>query len=209
MGKLVLFLADGTTLDIRLARSASRSAGAPTTTCACRIRRSAASTPRSSRSSSDSFLEDLGSTNGTLVNGKTDRQALPARPRPDRHRPAEARLRRRRIGAARSRAAVARTARGAALRRARRSREASAERRRPGCGSGRGRPRPRSLRRAGRRGSISIALSRRSLLHRHIPCVAEMRRRMHLRPPALPFPHRSPCAQSLRNRKRRRPRFAC
>ena len=46
----------------------------------------------------DSFLEDLGSTNGTLVNGKADRQALPARPRPDRHRPPVARLPRRRRG---------------------------------------------------------------------------------------------------------------
>ena len=67
--------------------SASRSAGARTTTSACRIRRCRREHAAVVTVLADSFLQDLGSTNGTLVNGQPVSEALPARPRPDRHRP--------------------------------------------------------------------------------------------------------------------------
>ena len=71
MGKLVLFLADGTTLDIQLDRERDHDRPPP------RQRRVPAVPGRVSGEHAavvtilaDSFLEDLGSTNGTLVNGK-------------------------------------------------------------------------------------------------------------------------------------------
>ncbi len=70
MGKLVLFLADGTTLDIRLDRErVTIGRRADNDVClpypAVSAEHAAVVTILA-----DSFLEDLGSTNGTLVNGK-------------------------------------------------------------------------------------------------------------------------------------------
>ncbi len=71
MGKLVLYLADGTTLDIRLARERI-TIGRRADNDVC-LPYPAVSGEHAAVVTilSDSFLEDLGSTNGTLVNGKT------------------------------------------------------------------------------------------------------------------------------------------
>ncbi|MEO8676232.1 MAG: FHA domain-containing protein [Casimicrobiaceae bacterium] len=70
MGKLVLYLADGTTLDIRLARERI-TIGRRADNDVC-LPYPAVSGEHAAVVTilSDSFLEDLGSTNGTLVNGK-------------------------------------------------------------------------------------------------------------------------------------------
>ena len=49
----------------------------------------------------DSFIEDLGSTNGTMVNGKPDQEALPAGERRRRDRQAQAQVLQRRALAGR------------------------------------------------------------------------------------------------------------
>ena len=69
MGKLVLYLADGTTLDIRLARERI-TIGRRADNDVC-LPYPAVSGEHAAVVTilSDSFLEDLGSTNGTLVNG--------------------------------------------------------------------------------------------------------------------------------------------
>jgi FHA domain len=71
MGKLVLYLADGTTLDIRLARERI-TIGRRADNDVC-LPYPAVSGEHAAVVTilSDSFLEDLGSTNGTLVNGKS------------------------------------------------------------------------------------------------------------------------------------------
>ncbi len=70
MGKIVLYLADGTTLDIRLARERI-TIGRRADNDVC-LPYPAVSGEHAAIVTilSDSFLEDLGSTNGTLVNGK-------------------------------------------------------------------------------------------------------------------------------------------
>jgi hypothetical protein len=70
MSKLVLYLADGTTLDIRLARERI-TIGRRADNDVC-LPYPAVSGEHAAVVTilSDSFLEDLGSTNGTLVNGK-------------------------------------------------------------------------------------------------------------------------------------------
>ena len=70
MGKLVLYLADGTTLDVRLARERI-TIGRRADNDVC-LPYPAVSGEHAAVVTilSDSFLEDLGSTNGTLVNGK-------------------------------------------------------------------------------------------------------------------------------------------
>ena len=70
MGKIVLYLADGTTLDIRLARE-RMTIGRRADNDVC-LPYPAVSGEHAAIVTilSDSFLEDLGSTNGTLVNGK-------------------------------------------------------------------------------------------------------------------------------------------
>ena len=71
MGKLVLFLADGTTLDIRLDRE-RLTIGRRADNDVC-LPYPAVSGEHAAVVTilSDSFLEDMGSTNGTLVNGKS------------------------------------------------------------------------------------------------------------------------------------------
>ena len=163
MGKLVLYLADGTTLDIRLARERI-TIGRRADNDVC-LPYPAVSGEHAAVVTIlvDSFLEDLGSTNGTLVNGKTiakhflrDRdqidigrqklvyvadESVQLEAGPQSLGRLEAQLYGERVEAG----------------------EASAEHRRPGCGSGRGQPRPQACAEWRRRGSISIALSRRSL----------------------------------------------
>ncbi len=70
MSKIVLYLADGTTLDIRLARE-RMTIGRRADNDVC-LPYPAVSGEHAAIVTilSDSFLEDLGSTNGTLVNGK-------------------------------------------------------------------------------------------------------------------------------------------
>jgi len=70
MGKLVLYLADGTTLDVRLARE-RLTIGRRADNDVC-LPYPAVSGEHAAVVTilADSFLEDLGSTNGTLVNGK-------------------------------------------------------------------------------------------------------------------------------------------
>lgn len=70
MGKIVLYLADGTTLDIKLARERI-TIGRRADNDVC-LPYPAVSGEHAAIVTilSDSFLEDLGSTNGTLVNGK-------------------------------------------------------------------------------------------------------------------------------------------
>ncbi len=70
MGKLVLYLADGTTLDVRLARERI-TIGRRADNDVC-LPYPAVSGEHAAVVTilADSFLEDLGSTNGTLVNGK-------------------------------------------------------------------------------------------------------------------------------------------
>src|SRR4029450_3214057 len=70
MGKIVLYLADGTTLDIKLARERI-TIGRRADNDVC-LPYPAVSGEHAALVTilSDSFLEDLGSTNGTLVNGK-------------------------------------------------------------------------------------------------------------------------------------------
>jgi pSer/pThr/pTyr-binding forkhead associated (FHA) protein len=70
VGKLVLYLADGTTLDVRLARERI-TIGRRADNDVC-LPYPAVSGEHAAVVTilSDSFLEDLGSTNGTLVNGK-------------------------------------------------------------------------------------------------------------------------------------------
>ncbi len=77
MGKLVLFLADGTTMDVPL-DSERITIGRRADNDVC-LPYPAVSGEHAAVVTilADSFLEDLGSTNGTLVNGKADRQALP------------------------------------------------------------------------------------------------------------------------------------
>ena len=71
----------------RSTASASPSAAAPTTTSACRTPRSAASTRRSSRSSPTRSSRTSAAPTARSSTASR-RQAFPARPRPDRHRPA-------------------------------------------------------------------------------------------------------------------------
>ncbi len=101
MGKLVLFRADGTAQEIKLDRERITIGRRPDNDVC--LPQPAVSGEHAAVVTilADSFLEDLGSTNGTLVNGKAGHQALPARPRRDRHRPADPGLPRRRFGDAR------------------------------------------------------------------------------------------------------------
>ena len=70
MGKIVLYLADGTTLDIRLARERI-TIGRRADNDVCLLYPAVSGEHAAIVTIlSDSFLEDLASTNGTLVNGK-------------------------------------------------------------------------------------------------------------------------------------------
>ncbi len=100
MGKLVLYLADGTTMDVPLdkeriiiGRRADNDVCLPYP--AVSGEHAAVVTILA-----DSFLEDLGSTNGTLVNGKAIAKHFLSDHDPDRHRPpaADIHVRQRREG---------------------------------------------------------------------------------------------------------------
>ncbi len=82
MAKLVMVLADGTTMEVPLRRERiviGRRAD-NTGHLLCRTSPSAGEHAAVVTILTDSFLEDLGSTNGTLVNGEEIYQAFPARP---------------------------------------------------------------------------------------------------------------------------------
>ena len=145
MGKLVLFLADGTTMDVPLDKERI-TIGRRADNDVC-LPYPAVSGEHAQVVTilADSFLEDLGSTNGTLVNGKADRQALPRRPRPDRHRPPAAHVRvgQRRQGRCRCRPISLRHQLRGLAREGRAGAAAAADR-----GAGRRRPAGRRRRRA-------------------------------------------------------------
>ena len=113
MGKLVLLHADGKAREIRLDRERI-TIGRRADNDIC-LPYPAVSGEHAAVVTilADSFLEDLGSTNGTLVNGGLGHQAFPARPRPDRHRTGDPRLPGRRCGHARGAAGNGPQPRGA------------------------------------------------------------------------------------------------